>query len=64
MSGPTNMVVLMKTEQDLLLKLLRLLLLQLAKDKVGIRFSPVGAFNDCMPFGGEEETYTYLAKIR
>lgn len=31
-------------------------------DKVGIRLSPAGAFNEVMPFDGQLETYTYLAK--
>lgn len=34
----------------------------IGKEKVGIRFSPGGAFNDCLPFEGQEETYSYLAK--
>jgi len=34
----------------------------IGKDKVGIRFSPGGAFNDCLPFEGQEEAYAYLAK--
>lgn len=34
----------------------------IGKEKVGIRFSPFGAFNDCMPFGGEQEAYTFLAQ--
>ena len=34
----------------------------IGKEKVGIRFSPGGAFNDCLPFEGQEETYIYLAK--
>ncbi|SNT37042.1 N-ethylmaleimide reductase [Ekhidna lutea] len=31
-------------------------------EKVGIRLSPYGAFNDINPFSGQEETFTYLAK--
>ncbi|WP_424961558.1 alkene reductase [Ekhidna sp.] len=31
-------------------------------DKVGIRLSPGGAFNDLNPFDGQEETYFYLAE--
>ncbi|WP_425392161.1 alkene reductase [Ekhidna sp.] len=31
-------------------------------DKVGIRLSPGGAFNDINPFDGQEETYYFLAK--
>lgn len=34
----------------------------IGKEKVGIRFSPGGAFNDILPFDGQEETYEYLAK--
>ena len=34
----------------------------IGKEKVGIRFSPGGAFNDCLPFEGQEDTYLYLAK--
>ncbi|QSE99060.1 alkene reductase [Fulvivirga lutea] len=34
----------------------------IGKDKVGIRLSPGGAFNDIMPFEGQEETYKYLAE--
>lgn len=33
----------------------------IGKDKVVIRLSPHGAFNDVSPFDGEEETYTHLA---
>ncbi len=32
------------------------------KSKVGIRLSPGGAFNDAIPFEGQTETYSYLAK--
>ncbi len=31
-------------------------------DRVGIRLSPNGAFNDILPYPEVEETYTYLAK--
>lgn len=31
-------------------------------DKVGIRLSPNGAFNDVLPFEGQEATFEYLAK--
>ncbi|NQZ75312.1 MAG: alkene reductase [Ekhidna sp.] len=31
-------------------------------DKVGIRLSPGGAFNDVNPFEGQEETFKYLAQ--
>lgn len=31
-------------------------------EKVGIRLSPGGAFNDINPFDGQEETFLYLAK--
>lgn len=31
-------------------------------DKVGIRLSPGGAFNDINPFDGQEETFEFLAK--
>ena len=34
----------------------------IGNEKVGIRFSPGGAFNDCLPFEEQEETYIYLAK--
>ncbi len=33
----------------------------IGKEKVGIRLSPYGAFNDIMPFDGQDETYEYLA---
>lgn len=34
----------------------------IGKDKVGIRLSPGGAFNDVVPFEGQDETFAYLAK--
>jgi len=33
----------------------------IGKEKVGIRLSPHGAFNDILPFEGEAETFHYLA---
>lgn len=33
----------------------------IGKEKVGIRLSPGGAFNDVNPFDGQEETFSYLA---
>ncbi len=33
----------------------------IAEEKVGIRLSPGGAFNDVNPFDGQEEAFTYLA---
>ena len=33
----------------------------IGKDKVGIRLSPGGAFNDLAPFDNQRETFTYLA---
>jgi N-ethylmaleimide reductase len=34
----------------------------IGKEKVGIRLSPGGAFNDLLPFDGQDETFEYLAK--
>jgi N-ethylmaleimide reductase len=34
----------------------------IGKEKVGIRLSPNGAFNDIKPFEGQEATYTFLAR--
>lgn len=34
----------------------------IGKEKVGIRLSPNGAFNDIMPFEGQAETFAYLAQ--
>lgn len=34
----------------------------IGKDKVGIRFSPYGVFNEMERYDGEEDTYAYLAK--
>ncbi|MEM9339705.1 MAG: alkene reductase [Bacteroidota bacterium] len=34
----------------------------IGKEKVGIRLSPGGAFNDVVPFDGQEETFSYLAE--
>lgn len=34
----------------------------IGKEKVGIRLSPGGAFNDLAPFEGQEDTFTYLAE--
>jgi N-ethylmaleimide reductase len=34
----------------------------IGKDKVGIRLSPNGAFNDVIPFEGQEVTFSYLAE--
>ena len=34
----------------------------IGKDKVGIRLSPFGAFNDMPPYAGMEADYTYLAR--
>ncbi|WP_421764902.1 alkene reductase [Ekhidna sp.] len=33
----------------------------IGSDRVGIRLSPAGAFNDINPFDGQEETFFYLA---
>lgn len=34
----------------------------IGKEKVGVRFSPYGAFNDMPAYGEVDETYTYLAE--
>ncbi|SKB91214.1 alkene reductase [Daejeonella lutea] len=34
----------------------------IGKDKVGVRFSPYGAFNDMPAYDAVDETYTYLAE--
>ncbi len=34
----------------------------IGKDKVGIRLSPYGAYNDVLPYEGTDETYRYLAE--
>lgn len=34
----------------------------IGKDKVGVRFSPYGAFNDMAPYNEVDETYTYLSQ--
>ena len=34
----------------------------IGKEKVGIRLSPRGVFNEIAPFEGEQEAYAYLAK--
>ena len=34
----------------------------IGKDKVGIRLSPQGAFNDILPYEGAEEMYDYISK--
>lgn len=34
----------------------------IGKEKIGVRFSPYGAFNDMPAYGEVDETYTYLAE--
>ncbi|SFR51595.1 N-ethylmaleimide reductase [Robiginitalea myxolifaciens] len=44
------------------LELAAALVAAVGAEKVGIRLSPNGAFNDVGPFDGQEETYSYLSK--
>lgn len=45
-----------------LLEIAKQIVQAIGKDKVGVRFSPHGAFNDMPAYDKVNETYTYLAK--